>query len=520
MSAAEGEVQPKVEVKEEEEEAQAEEETTEAEAANEGEEAGEGDDANADDGADGDGANGEDEDLLLLDEVGGDDKKEDEGKEEEEGEKSKGKEKQGGTNRLISIHEYQLDRVIDINDRTIFIGPLTLDDLRTDNKLQEYMSKKAKRFYIKYDNNDGDVKGHIELLFKSEEEALVAEKDLQGFKENVTVKQNNEEFKKSQEYKELKFGPADEGTSIKRTLVIKGTPIPITKEELLEKIPDAVHIILPKRGTPPEYPGFAFVEMPTVERADSMVDTKIEFAEKSSATLQKFDHIPSVDVLFRLIDKNGFDRQLTTGPLTPTRFQRLQTLILQCHYYERCAFLVKSQKLESLKRRGEMLVSRRTEHKRLARRYDNRKRPGPYSPHRNAYPPKRPRYNSRGGGGFSDGRGPRDDWNEGPGWGPPPLMDYGGPRGGGYHDDGYWGDDYGYGGFDGYDDFGRSNRGRRMPPGGPMRDRSGPRGGGNRYGGGGGGGGGGNRYGGSSHSGGSGRGGRGKRGSGGYRGKY
>ena len=45
------------------------------------------------------------------------------------------------------------------------------------------------------------------------------------------------------------------GTSIKRTLVIKGTPKPITKEELLEKIPDAVHVILPKRGTPPEYPG-------------------------------------------------------------------------------------------------------------------------------------------------------------------------------------------------------------------------------------------------------------------------
>lgn len=72
-------------------------------------------------------------------------------------------EKQAGQNRLISIHEYQLDRVIDINDRTIFIGPLTLDDLRTDNKLQEYMSTKAKRFYIKYDNNDGDVKGYVKL---------------------------------------------------------------------------------------------------------------------------------------------------------------------------------------------------------------------------------------------------------------------------------------------------------------------------------------------------------------------
>ena len=366
------------------------------------------------------------------------------------------------------------------------------------------MSKKAKRFYIKYDNNDGDVKGHIELLFKSEEEALEAEKDLQGFKESITVKQNNEEFKKSQEYKELKFGPADEGTSIKRTLVIKGTPKPITKEELLEKIPDAVHVILPKRGTPPEYPGFAFVEMPTVERADSMVDQKIEFTgEKTlTATLQKFDHVPSIDVLFRLIDKNGFDRQLSS-PLTTPRFQRLQTLILQCHYYERCGFLVKSQKLESLKRRTEMLVSRRTEHKRLLRRFDNRKRPGPYSP-RNSYPPKRPRYNSRGG--FND-RGPRHDWNEGPGWGPPPLMDYGGPRGG--YDDGYWGDDYSYGSYDGYDDFGRNDRGRRMPPGGPMRDRSGPRGGGNRYGGGGSGG---NRYGGNSSGGGSGGGGRGGRG--------
>lgn len=45
------------------------------------------------------------------------------------------------------------------------------------------------------------------------------------------------------------------GTSIKRTLVIKGTPKPITKEEVMEKIPDAVHIILPKRGSPPEYAG-------------------------------------------------------------------------------------------------------------------------------------------------------------------------------------------------------------------------------------------------------------------------
>ena len=72
-------------------------------------------------------------------------------------------EKQGGTNRLISIHEYQLDRVIDINDRTIFIGPLLLEDLKND-KLQEYMSKKAKRFYIKYDNNDGDVKGYVSSL--------------------------------------------------------------------------------------------------------------------------------------------------------------------------------------------------------------------------------------------------------------------------------------------------------------------------------------------------------------------
>jgi len=252
MSGAEGEVQTKDEVKNEEEENPAEEEM--ADEKNESGEGNEGEGDDADDG--GDGANGEDEDLLLLDEVGGDDKKDDEGKEEEEdADKSKNKDKQAGTNRLISIHEYQLDRVIDINDRTIFIGPLTLDDLRTENKLQEYMSKKAKRFYIKYDNNDGDVKGHIELLFKSEEEALEAEKDLQGFKENVTVKQNNEEFKKSQEYKELKFGPADEGTSIKRTLVIKGTPKPITKEELLEKIPDAVHVILPKRGTPPEYPG-------------------------------------------------------------------------------------------------------------------------------------------------------------------------------------------------------------------------------------------------------------------------
>ena len=37
------------------------------------------------------------------------------------------------------------------------------------------------------------------------------------------------------------------------------------------------------------------------------------------------------------------------------------------------------------------------------------------------------------------------------------------------YDDGYWGDDYSYGSYDGYDDFGRNDRGRRMPPGGPMR---------------------------------------------------
>lgn len=38
-----------------------------------------------------------------------------------------------------------------------------------------------------------------------------------------------------------------------------------------------------------------------MERAEEMADKKIEFPDGTSAPLQKFDHIPSIDVLFRLV---------------------------------------------------------------------------------------------------------------------------------------------------------------------------------------------------------------------------
>ena len=88
MSAAEGDVKEVTEEVKEEETPAGEEEMQEG-GENGGGEGGEGEDANAEEG--GDGANGEDEDLLLLDEVGGDDKKDEDGKEEDEADKAKAK---------------------------------------------------------------------------------------------------------------------------------------------------------------------------------------------------------------------------------------------------------------------------------------------------------------------------------------------------------------------------------------------------------------------------------------------
>lgn len=45
------------------------------------------------------------------------------------------------------------------------------------------------------------------------------------------------------------------GSATQRTVVLKGLPTDVTMEQLEEKLPDAVQIIMPQRGTPATFPG-------------------------------------------------------------------------------------------------------------------------------------------------------------------------------------------------------------------------------------------------------------------------
>jgi len=254
--------------------------------------------------------------------------------------------------------EFKYERTREQQERTLILGPATLDDL-FQSKIKDYMPH-SEQFYIRYlfsevpkcesseetseslSNGEPPKKEHrglIEVRFSSIEEAQQAVDDLTGLHEGLVVKRITYEFSKTEEFKQLKKvgqsydGDGLDGFAMKRIIGLVGIDDSVAMDTIKEKIPEVVDVLFPYDYSKNERKGYCYMELKTLEDLKTYVDKSITINDKEYSIIS-LEEIPPLEVLTKKLDRENIPEYLQF-PLDKVKKERIKTLLRQASHHKR-----------------------------------------------------------------------------------------------------------------------------------------------------------------------------------------
>jgi len=214
--------------------------------------------------------------------------------------------------------------------------------------------------------NVEELKGVFEVRFNTVDEANTFIEEVGEMGEHINVSRVNWEFVKSEEYKTLKNmamqfdAEGISGHRLNRTVALCGLALDLDKEKLMEAIPLASEITLPKNYESDEMKGYAYVEVPTLAKLKELHKSNI-VVDEINYKLHSLEDIPTVARVMKMIDDEKMDENLRS-PLDPGKKDRLQLLLSYAIHHEKMDELTEKDK-EGLEKRLSILRLRLREDK-------------------------------------------------------------------------------------------------------------------------------------------------------------
>jgi len=328
--------------------------------------------------------------------------------------------------------EFKSERTREQQERTVIIGPATLDDL-FQSRIKDYMPH-SEQFYIRYLNTEvikkdtseetGDVvingdppvkehRGLVEVRFPTIEEAENAVQELAGLHDGLIVKRITYEFAKTPEFKTLKkIGqPYDsdglDGFAMRRVVALVGIDDNIKLENIKEKIPEAIDAMFPNDYVKNERKSYCYIEMKTLEDVKSHLDKSVSINDKEYSIVA-LEEIPPLEFLTKKLDRENIPDYLQF-PLDKVKKDRIRTLLRQTNHHKRLDG-ISDAKLDMIKKKTHRFEALLKQDFQLRRGRGGRGRgrggehrggrgsmrgSAPPPPHYNYYPPQSyPRYDA------------------------------------------------------------------------------------------------------------------------------